>query len=253
VDVPTWIEAIRVQGELLADAAARTPLDAPVPSCPEWQLRDLVLHTNRVHRWAARVVTEQHKDNAFQLRGAIFAEPEPPDDALLDSFRAGHAVLVEALKAAPADLDCFTFVSTESALEFWARRQAHETAIHRVDAELAASARTPVDPALAVDGIDELLMMFLAARGGALRSESERTLLVSAADRHWLVRIGQDAVSVTAHAEPTPADCTVDGDPEAVYLALWNRTGWDGVTITGDASLANLWSEKVRIGGRRRT
>lgn len=224
-----------------------------MPPCPEWRLRDLVQHTIRVHRWAAQVVTEQLKDNAFRLLGAASAEPEPADDTLLDSFRTGHADLVEALKAAPPDLDCFTFVPTESALEFWARRQAHETAIHRVDAELAATATTPIDPALALDGIDELLTMFLAARGGTLRSESERTLQVSAAGRHWLVRIGQDAAMVTEHAEPMPADCTVAGDPEAVYLSLWNRAEWDGLSITGDASLADLWSEKVRIGGQRRT
>ncbi|HEX3785090.1 MAG TPA: maleylpyruvate isomerase family mycothiol-dependent enzyme [Pseudonocardiaceae bacterium] len=252
MDVPTWIAAVREQGELLAEAAATVSLDTTVPSCPEWQVRDLVRHTGNVHRWAARVVAEAYQGNAFAFRAQLLAaEVEPTDEALVDWFRSGYAGLVEALKAAPTDLDCFTFVTTSSPLEFWARRQTHETAIHRVDAELAAGAPTPVDADLAVDGIDELLTMFLALRGGALRAESERTLQVSAAGRHWLVRIGPDSATVTESQEQGRADCTVSGDPGALYLALWNRAPWTSLTVSGDESLLALWSEKVRIGGER--
>ena len=30
---------------------ARGDLEAPVPTCPEWTLKDLVEHTGQVHRW----------------------------------------------------------------------------------------------------------------------------------------------------------------------------------------------------------
>src|SRR5260370_27003394 len=64
----------------------------------------------------------------------------PADDVLLDWFRDGHASLVRALAAADPDLKCWTFMAAPSPLVFWARRQSHETAIHRVDTQQAAAA-----------------------------------------------------------------------------------------------------------------
>ena len=91
-----------------------------------------------------------------------------PDDAeLIAAYRNGHAALVAALRAADPDLDCATFMPAPSPLAFWARRQAHGTAIHRYDAQSAARRprRHPADafdPAFADDGIDELIMGFAA-------------------------------------------------------------------------------------------
>src|ERR1019366_10224384 len=79
------------------------------------------------------------------------------DGDLFRAYRSAHAVLVEALVAAPPDLRCWTFLPAPSPLAFWARRQAHETTIHRVDAELASGPVAPVTPEFAADGLDELL------------------------------------------------------------------------------------------------
>ena len=88
------------------------------------------------------------------LRGGA-ADPD-----LLAWFRAGHAALVETLSTADPGLVCATFMDAPSPLAFWARRQAHETAIHRADAESASGLRPEYDPEFAADGIDELIMGF---------------------------------------------------------------------------------------------
>ena len=36
--------------------AGRAGLDAPVPTCPDWTVLDLVAHQGMVHRWAAALV-----------------------------------------------------------------------------------------------------------------------------------------------------------------------------------------------------
>ena len=151
---------LRRQGEWLADAAERAGLDALVPPCPPWQVRDLLRHTGYIHRWATRHLTEC-PDHVLDgppeeeiLRGGA------PDPELLGWFRAGHAALVETLIAADPALECATFMPASSSLAFWARRQAHETAIHRADAESAAG-KIPEYPAeFAADGIDELITGF---------------------------------------------------------------------------------------------
>lgn len=50
MDLKTHIDAVRREGGLLADSVA--DLEAAVPTCPGWTVRDLVRHQGEVHRWA---------------------------------------------------------------------------------------------------------------------------------------------------------------------------------------------------------
>ncbi|MCZ4120542.1 maleylpyruvate isomerase family mycothiol-dependent enzyme [Streptomyces sp. H39-S7] len=235
-----FIEILRHNGTLLADAAEQAGLDAPVPPCPDWRVRDLVQHTGIVHRWATGFIVEGRKEPA-PIEGQV-----PDDDALLDWYREAHARLVAALTAAPADLRCWHFLTAPSSLEFWARRQAHETAVHRVDAEAALGAGpSPVPTAFAADGVDELLAGFHTRSRSRVRSELPRTLRVRAADApagtgDWLVHLSQEAPRVESGA-PGTADCTVSGPAADLYLALWNRGPYDGLDVSGDAELLELW------------
>ena len=245
MDVPNWIESLRADGALLADAAAATSLDAAVPGCPEWRVRDLVGHVGRVHRWARTIVVERIDGDGFGKLSEIVGTETPADEVLVDWLRAGHRDLLDALDAAPADLACFTFMPAPTPLTFWARRQAHETAVHRVDAEQAAGRASTVDPQLAEDGIDELLTGFVP-RSRKLRAAQPRTLRIGTGERHWLVTIGPD-LGVTEDDGTEPADATIGGPAETLYLALWNRLPWDGLTITGDAELAAYWARSFRV------
>ncbi|MBO0814565.1 MAG: maleylpyruvate isomerase N-terminal domain-containing protein, partial [Actinobacteria bacterium] len=139
-DVPGYVGALRRQGELLAGAAQRAGLTAVVPSCPGWAVRDLLKHTGYVHRWATGFVAEGLTRPGGSSEKEILSQG-PADAELLGWFCEGHAALVRALNAAAPDLNCWAFLAAPSPLAFWARRQAHETAIHRVDAERAASTR----------------------------------------------------------------------------------------------------------------
>ena len=137
MEVAVHIDALRSEGELMAAAVEGSDPGAPVPTCPEWAVRDLVRHMGGVHRWATGYVagarTEMGGPGLDEIVGV------GPDDAELAGWlRQGSAALVGALTAAPADLVCWTFLPAPSPLAMWARRQAHETAIHRVDAQLAA-------------------------------------------------------------------------------------------------------------------
>jgi len=246
------IEALREEGARLADTAEGLPLAAVVPTCPGWTLRDLLRHLGGVHRWAGTHVREARPrlltvHDLIELFGAW-----PADAALVAWYRAEHARLVESLTAADPDLVCFTFLPAPSPLYFWARRQAHETTIHRVDVESAAGSVSSVAADLAADDIDELVGGMVPRPGARLRTSSPRTLRLAPDDpARWLLRIGVGAVVTDREvdaAEPAePADCTVRGPATDLYLALWNRRGVDGLTIDGDASLLDLFREKVTI------
>src|SRR5580692_4394512 len=126
MDTTGFISALGEQGELLALAADGIGLDNRVPTCPDWNLRDLLEHVGNVHRWATAYVKSGRADmlNEDEAR-ALFESGRPTDLNIVDWFRTGHNALVEALRSAPTDLACWTFMPARSPPEFWARRQAH--------------------------------------------------------------------------------------------------------------------------------
>ncbi|MFF0433665.1 maleylpyruvate isomerase family mycothiol-dependent enzyme [Streptomyces sp. NPDC004327] len=246
MSIARHIDALDAAGKALVAAAAAAGPDAEVRTCPGWQVRDLLRHTTTVHRWATALVAERHSESP-----PAGEETDLDGDALLAYVREGHARLVETLRAAPADLECWTFLPAPSPLAFWARRQAHETTVHRADAESALAngpGPGPVDPAVAADGIDELLRSFHARDRSRVRTAEPRTLRVRATDTGdvWTVRLSPQA----PRTEPTadgPADCELSGPADRLYLTLWNRLPQDSVTVTGDTSLARLWREESAV------
>jgi uncharacterized protein (TIGR03083 family) len=244
VDIATHLSALADEGTLLAEAATQAGIDAQVPSCPAWQVRDLVHHVGQVHRWAHAYVStgrttppDQHDSPAVP----------PADDALLGWFRDGHLTLTAALGDAPDDLDCWSFLPAPSPLAFWARRQAHETAIHRADAQLAAGMRPDYEAAFAADGIDELLVGFFTRPRGPLRSDAPVQLGLHSDDTSdaWTMTIGPEAR--TTVREALDADCTVSGRAADLYLLLWNRSDASSCKVEGDAGLLDLWHNNAKI------
>ncbi|MFF0464676.1 maleylpyruvate isomerase family mycothiol-dependent enzyme [Streptomyces mexicanus] len=262
------------EGRLLAEAAEAAGTDARVPSCPGWRVRDLLRHTGAVHLWATGVVAEVHT-----ARPAMGDPPDLDGADLLAWYRAAHRRLVQTLAEAPGDVRCWTFhpAPSPSPLAFWIRRQAHETAVHRFDAESArGGAPTAVDTGFAVDGIDELLRGFHARSRSRVRTEEPRVLRVRAtatattpgAGAHagaggtgdaagaggdggasgtvavWTVRLSQEP-PVTVPGASEEADAELAGPADQLYLALWNRVPVP--ETTGDPALAALWRQTSAI------
>ncbi|SRR5712691_6546145 len=256
MEIEQHIAAIEKDGVLLADAAQAVGLTAIVPGCPGWQVRDLVRHQAFVHGWAARHVAERAGeiidggDEAAILRGG------PPDARLIASYRDGVAALVRTLRSADPDVACATFLPAPSPLAFWARRQAHETAIHRFDAQAAGGAADPLTAFaadFAADGIDELITGFAARRK---RTGPGGSLLVRATDAaaawhyEWppdgQVRARRVSLGTVGAVQ---SSCELSGPASAVYLFLWNRcTVADaGITIAGDPAILRTWNSGVRV------
>ncbi|TMA53643.1 MAG: hypothetical protein E6J75_15105, partial [Deltaproteobacteria bacterium] len=108
MEVAQHVAELRRQGELLAQAAARAGLDASIPTCPDWRMRDLLQHMGDVHRWAAAHITQRRALGIRDVAGV--AGPLPDDPGLLDWYREGHAALVRTLESAAPDLECWTFL-----------------------------------------------------------------------------------------------------------------------------------------------
>lgn len=243
METAEFIRILEREGRSLASAAEQAGTDAKVPTCPEWQVRDLLRHTGVVHRWATAFVAE-----GLTAYRPMADEPDLDGEELLAWFRTGHRRLVETLDSAAPDAECWYFLPAPSPLAFWARRQAHETAVHRFDAE-AARGGSPdgLGRDFAADGIDELLRGFHARAKSRARSAEPRVLRVRASDTNgavWTVRLTEEPPAAE-RGEQGPADCEVSGPAADLYLALWNRLPFPHVT--GDASVAEFWRQRSAV------
>ena len=242
--VQQYLEELRRQGGLLLQAARQAGLQAAVPSCPGWSVSRLVGHTTRVHRWASWIVRGADRDE-FEF--------QPPEDSrLFEVYEAGLQEVLDRLRTAPDSLAVWTSAPAPSAKLFWARRMAHETAIHRVDADLARGYGVAgFEPAFAADGIDELLT------GSANRFDrsgltGDRTISLTPLDSNasWTLSIGPDLLSCRPVALDH-ADLAVFGLASDLYRWVWNRAGDDDVSLRGDLALADQWRQDFTVRARR--
>lgn len=240
MEIPALINRLESDGQLLIAAARRAGWEAAVPGT-EWNVRELVLHTGGIHRWAADIVTTGSK--TFDTPAGEAVGSGPDDDELAEWFENGHTALVATLRSAAADVDCATFLPADSPLHFWSRRQAHETAIHRVDAEGAAGDEvTLFDTTFAQDGIAEIVRGFAARRS----NERKATLGLDAADGpSWLITFGGERIEADESEDLVGTDVTIRGVSSDLYRWLWNRPS-DAV-VDGDAEVAAEWSNTVKV------
>jgi uncharacterized protein (TIGR03083 family) len=128
------------------------------------------------------------------------------------------------------------------------RLQAHETAIHRTDAQSAFGRPDPIAPELARDAIGGLLTWFiphgrtrtlLPCRNKALRFEE------AGGESIWQLRI-DDATAQLEAAAGSP-DVTVRGDVSDLALYLWQRTGLERLQVEGERELAERYKELLPL------
>jgi uncharacterized protein (TIGR03083 family) len=232
------IEAVVEEGERFgvlaqevdAGLTSAPGLAAPVPWVPAWTVRDLVGHLGTVHRWATVIVRAGTTDPPS-------TRPTPPDDGLLDWYAAGLTGLVHALRTTPPDSPAWHMSpAAEEVAASWARRQAHELAVHRMDLEAAAGVPVgDLDPDLAEDGVDELLRVVLPrwAHTEPLLG-AEATVAVAAVDtgRRWTVQVRRGVVEVRDGATSAAADARLEAPATQLLRRLWGRPS--DVAVSGD-------------------
>jgi uncharacterized protein (TIGR03083 family) len=223
VDHETYVAHIVEQAEAMREAVRAAGPEAHVPTCPKWTVRELVGHIASVHNMVAEALTRSIDDRPERVT--------PPSDwtELLDWWDERRTTLVTRLADDPAR-QVWGFIPELATVGWWARRQAHETAIHRLDAEHARGESVPTllyDPEFAADGIDEVLRISVF-RAQIKRPEVtvEGTLLVHAADagRAWVVHAeGGEVKYGPVQDSATATDAGLVGTADAVYRAAWKR------------------------------
>lgn len=237
-----FIEQNRLFGELTRAAEPSTP----VPSCPEWTVRQLVTHVGRGDRWAAEIVRGRAETYVDIRTVAEGKPPADPDDAVR-WLQAGAQSLVDAVHTIGAATPVWTFVGPRPA-SWWVRRRLHEATVHRADAALALGAAYHLAPEVAADGVSEWLDLLAARPPAAAPLTDGATLHLHATDEglgaagEWMIRA--DGGRVTWEHGHAKGDTAVRAGAADLLCGLLRRPAGD-LDIRGDAELWSTWLERT--------
>jgi uncharacterized protein (TIGR03083 family) len=254
VDFDRHCAEIVMQTSLLVGHLDGADLTVPVPSCPGWNVSQLVRHVDGGQRWAREIV-------------ATRASAPPSDVALRDLSPAtdDHSEILAASLAEAAATLAATLVDVgpdgqmwcpvdDGGPAFYARRFAHETAMHRADAALALGVEYRLEPDVAVDAVDEWMelgclpfhfevhpwMRELLAPGRTIGLHATDT------DAHWLLDFTGDVIAWRRADESAAAE--IQGPVTDLLLTLYRRRPVSGLDVAGDAKLVDFWLERVAFG-----
>lgn len=239
-----WLAA-GLRAETAAFAAAVDGVDpgARVPTCPGWQLRDLVGHLGQGCRWAADIVRSGAPDGLPDPRDANPGAPHEWSGWLL----GGATELIDAIQHVGADTTVWSVLGPRPA-GFWLRRMLHEVTVHKVDVALTAGTAFEIDSVLAADAITEGLELLsttgLATFDPAPDELRGTTIQLRPAEQSitgWQLTRTPDGF--TWDRETADADLTAAGAAQDLLLVLTRRLPPDDgrVTITGDRALLDHW------------
>jgi len=227
----------------LADAVATGDQAAPIAGCPGWTLHQLAVHVGGVHRWARVAILTA----APPVIDAAH-DPAPPDAAgAAQWLRDGAARLLDTLRGLdPAAPTWHPFPIEPKVAGLWPRRQAQETAVHRIDAELAIGRPATIDAAFAADGVDEywhIMLPRMLTREGRTPPVSTVAVELTDTGHRWVADGATGGVRVVSGDAPA----LLRGTAADMLLRLWGRPVAPGaITIEGDQAVAAEW---LSLGG----
>jgi uncharacterized protein (TIGR03083 family) len=237
-----WIGALRAEGPAFHAATAEAPPDTPVLSCPEWTMTDLVTHLASIYRWVS----------SFVASGVTDAPPRPKSPsadlptglAPVDWWRQEFDQLITLLDGLDPEMPAWNWAPQPKKVAFWHRRMAHETAVHRWDAQMSTGVGEPIEAKLAADGVSEVLDSWLPAGRRTNRRDWRGVVQLAAADadQEWYLRLRGQGVALLdtdtiLDSDDHHARVYASGTASDLLLALYGRVDFDVLDVAGDASL----------------
>lgn len=249
-----YLAHLRTESERFHVVLSQCEPRALVPSCPAWQAADLVWHLTEVQDFWRHVIDNRPSPPKD------YADPTRPEGypALLAAFAETSAAFIDRLGQADPGEHAWSW-SGEQSVGFTYRRQALEALVHRVDAEQAAGLSSTLDPALAADGVDEVLDIFYGGKPAwGTFSGLPHYLRVDITDTGHSLWVQLGRISGERDGEhiddedfavvPTPGvepDAVLSGTAVDLLLRIWRRADGDRIRIAGDHAIIDRFRRLI--------
>ncbi|MGC9670138.1 maleylpyruvate isomerase family mycothiol-dependent enzyme [Planosporangium sp. 12N6] len=243
-----WVAGLRAESTAFRAAVGQDgALALPVPSCPDWTVEDLVRHLAGVYR-----TVTAHVSRGVTTRPEACDHTDGPTGVdLLTWWDEQYTTLLKTLDWIDPALPAWNWAPQPKRAEFWHRRMAHETAVHRWDAQMAVGLSEPVEAKLAADGITEVLDTWLPSgnRRGPLDRHGVVALRAADVAGAWEVRLRGDGIALLDNDTLLDHDrhherVVATGTASDLLLALHGRVPFDVLDVAGDGTLL----EALRVG-----
>lgn len=239
-----WLATMRADAAAFRAAVGNEGvLTSPVPSCPEWSVGDLVRHLGSIYQWVRGTAAAGSVERP-EPRVIGDDVPAATDAAVLPWFDTQLAELLSVLESVDADQPAWNWAPQAKKAGFWHRRMAHETVIHRWDAQLSVGMTEPIETKLAGDTIAEVLDSWLPAGRRHTDEDVHGIVQLTASDlgHQWTIRLRGKGIALLdtdtlLDDDSHPARALATGNASDLALALWGRLNWDVLDIAGDEPL----------------
>jgi hypothetical protein len=230
------VDAIEQEAERIGELAERG-VKVAIRNHPGWDLEALLLH-----------LADAFERALAQLRAPDQSAQVLPQVQLTGSalgcFEESRLALVSALREHdPAD-PCWNAVGEDLTVGFLARRLAHESAIHRIDVEVARGTPTTIDSELAADGVDERLFVVLShhsEEGEMPELGGSICLICSDRDAAWSIDASRGRFRVRTGRGP--ADAAVVATASDLFCFSWSRPTIRPLQVTGRMAVVEAWQQ----------
>lgn len=242
------LDQTRAFGELIRSADPSTP----VPTCPDWRLKQLFRHVGRGNRWAAQIIADRRTD-ALDPREVRDGKPPDDPDAASDWLNVGAQQVIDAVDRVGPETRVWTFIGARPC-GWWIRRRLHEVTVHRADAALALGLDYELSPELAADGISEWIERI------SIQARSQRTpaldlgqiVHLHATDDglgptgEWTITSDREDGVAWSH-DHGKGDVALRGPAKDLLLAIVRRrpAAEGGVEVLGDTAVWDRWLERT--------
>jgi uncharacterized protein (TIGR03083 family) len=253
MDTSAYLTAVVEQtGTFAGWVPGRDPA-APVPTCPNWTLADLVDHVGATQRMVTMLVGGRLTEPGAAFAGYV---PAPADPERWSAWLTdGAAEAQQAFASVADDTPVWDPSGAAAGVPFWSRRLFGEVSVHRADAAAALGQSYELAPEAAVAAVEDWLET-MTSRGywenrpdfaAAMRGDGQ-TLHFHASDApgEWVARREPDRVALErTHAR---ADVAVRGPATDLLLVLSRRrplAAAPALEVHGDRALLDLWIDHM--------
>jgi uncharacterized protein (TIGR03083 family) len=221
--------------------------DGRIPWSDRWTVAACAKHVGGTHHVVSQIIKDRPTAD-FGLFGSM-RSIDKTDPGLGAWLTDGTSALVDQLRQVDPAAECWSWHADGRTAGFWSRRMAQETLVHRWDAELGAGCvGAAMDPAVAADGVDEYLDVFVSASRGLRGSPAGPSIHFASTDSGdaWYLQLPAAGERVVGR-DPIDTAVSLRGPAESLLLVVWGRLTPDaaGVEVDGDAMVLDRWAELI--------
>jgi uncharacterized protein (TIGR03083 family) len=185
-----------------------------VPSCPDWNLKEIMLHLADVQaHWAKTILNPDAAEEMDFIN-------QTPDRDINEWCESKTQELIDAINSVSPDKPCATWWTSPKTAEAIARHQAQEACVHAWDAHLAIGKDIPLPRAVALDGIAEWINVH-----DEWTQAKDFTIIFAPTDSSETITWNRGGETVTLSATSSDLALFING-----------RRPIDELTLTGDKS-----------------